>query len=111
MFIFSIITLASIVNYVDPETTGLIGKVLFYVVLFFALSSLFDLILLWLRRKITTSENAFANVRLSFRQGSLLAIFIIGLLIMQSLRVLVWWDGLLLLVGIFITELYFLSRD
>jgi len=109
--LFSIIALIGVINYVNPETAGIIGKILFYVVLFFALSGVLNLFLLWLRRKITTPENAFANVGLSFRQGTLLALFAIGLLIMQSLRVLVWWDGLLLLAGIFLVELYFLSKE
>lgn len=98
-------------KYVDPETTGIMGKILFYLILFFALSGIFNLFLLFLRKRITNGENAFANIGLSFRQGSLLAILAIGLLILQSFRMLVWWDGLLLLAGVFLVELYFLSRD
>jgi len=75
------------------------------------LSGLFNLILLRLRKKITTSENAFAQVGLSFRQSTLLSLLAIGLLVMQSFRVLVWWDGLLFLAGIFLIELYFLSKE
>ncbi|MFA6383609.1 MAG: hypothetical protein WCX17_04280 [Parcubacteria group bacterium] len=109
--LFSIIALVLVVNYVDPEAAGIIGKALFFLILFFALSGLFNLILLWFRRKITHSENAHAQVGLSFRQGLLLSVLATGLLLMQSFRVLVWWDGLLLLAGIFLIELYFLSRD
>ncbi|MFA6974138.1 MAG: hypothetical protein WC238_05385 [Parcubacteria group bacterium] len=109
--LFSILAFAAVIKYVDPEATGVVGKILFYLVLFFALSGLLNLVLLWLRRKITNSENAFANVGLSFRQSALLAILAEGLLVMQSLRVLIWWDGLLLLAGIFLIELYFLSKD
>jgi len=109
--LFSIIGLVLAVLQVDPETSGLIGKVLFYIILFFALSGILNLMLLWLRRNWTTSETAYANVGLSLRQSMLLALLAIGLLIMQSFRVLVWWDGLLLLAGIFLVELYFLSKN
>jgi len=103
--------LVLIVYYIDPNSGGVIGKLLFYLVLFFFSSGLFSLILLWLRRKIISEETAFSNVGLSFRQGILLALLISGLMVMQSFRILVWWDGLLLLAGIFLIELYFLSRN
>ncbi len=59
---------------------------------------------------MTTSETAFYNVGLSFRQGVLLSMLCVGLLILQGLRMLVWWDGLLLVGGVFLIEFYFLSR-
>jgi hypothetical protein len=108
--LFSIGGLAAVVYYVDPGT-GPVGKMLFYFVLFFALSGILNLIFLRLRRRITTSETAPVNVGMSLRQAMILAIFGIGLLILQSFRVLVWWDGLLLLAGVFLVELYFLSKN
>jgi hypothetical protein len=109
--LFSIVALVWVVNYVDPEASGMIGKALFYLILFFAFSGLFNLLLLWFRRKITNNENAYAQVMLSFRQGALLSLLVTGLLLLQGLRVLAWWDGLLLLAGIFLIEFYFLSKD
>lgn len=100
-----------VVKIVDPDAAGLAGKVLFYASAFFFLSGFFNLLLLRLRKKNMNTENASAGIRLSFRQGILLAIFSIGLLILQSFRMLVWWDGLMLLAGIFIVELYFVSKD
>jgi len=75
------------------------------------LSGIFNLFLLRLRKKSVNAEAAHYIIGLSFRQGILLACFAIGLLILQSLRILIWWDGLLLLAGIFIIELYFVSKD
>jgi hypothetical protein len=108
--LFSIAGLAAVVYCVDPEA-GSVGKILFYFILFFAVSGILNLIFLRLRRRITTSETAPVNVGMSLRQAMILAIFAIGLLILQSFRVLVWWDGSLLLAGVFLIELYFLSRD
>jgi hypothetical protein len=100
-----------VVRLVDYDSSGLAGKMLFFGSLFFALSGFFNLLLLWLRKNQVDAENAFSSVGLSFRQGILLALFAVGLLILQSFRILIWWDGLLLLAGIFLIELYFVSRD
>ena len=56
-------------------------------------------------------ESTAVNIGLSFRQGFLLAVLALGVLILQGMRLLVWWDGLLLVVGIFLVELYFLSKE
>ena len=109
--LFSFIALGLVVNFIDPERSGLTGKILFYLILFFALSGFFNLLLLWLRKKTLGTGAVALNVGLSFRQGILLSIFVAGILGLQSFRVLIWWDGLLLLAGIFLVELYFLSRN
>ena len=109
--LFSIGALVSVVFFVDPEANGTAGKLLFYLVLFLVLSALFNLMLLRFRKNMTNQETAGLNIYLSFRQGMLLALLAVGLLILQSFRMLVWWDGLLLLAGIFLIELYFLSKN
>ena len=108
--LFSIIALGLAVNYVDPESSGVPGKALFFLILFFALSGIFNLILLRLRKKITTTENAFDNINLSFRQGILLAVFFTGILVLQGQKILIWWSALLLLAGVFLIELFFITR-
>jgi hypothetical protein len=109
--LFSFIALGLTINYIDPEKSGIAGQVIFYLISFFLLSSLINLLLLWIRKRALGSEAVALNVGLSLRQGMLIALFVIGLLILQSMRVLIWWDGLLLLAGVFIVELYFLSRS
>ncbi len=94
---------------VDPQKSGIVGQLLFYLSLFFFFSSISILFFTWLRRKPVEEELALAYLGLSFRQGILLALLVIILLIMQSFRVLTWWDGLLVVVAIFLAELYFLS--
>jgi hypothetical protein len=106
----SLAALAVVVFCVDPDTSGTIGKSIFYFVLFFAFSGILNLFLIFSRRKIMGGETALATIGLSFRQSILLSLLVVGLMIFQSFRILVWWDGLLLAAGIFIIELYFLSR-
>ncbi len=109
--LISLSALALVVYYIDPEKSGLAGVIIFYTVLFFVLSGIFNLLLVGVRKMTLGREAAYADLSLSFRQGILLAILAIGLLILQSLGMLVWWDGLLVVAGIFLIELYFLSKS
>ena len=108
--LISLIAFYLVAENVDPAKSGIAGKALFYLVLFFFLSGIFNLLLLGTRRIFLGNEVIFHGISLSLRQGILLAILATALLILQSYRALIWWDGLLVLAGIFLTELYFLSR-
>ena len=108
--VLSIAAWLTVVYNINPEKAGIVGQILFYLSLFLALAGVFILLITWLRRKILGSDWAFAHLGMSFRQGILLSALANALLIFQSLGILTWWDGLLLAAGIFIIELYFLSR-
>lgn len=108
--LISLSALALVIYLVDPES-GFLAIGLFYVILFFALSGVFNTVLLGLRRIFLGQERSLESVSLSFRQGILLSLLVIVLLILQSLRLLFWWDGLLVVLGIFLIELYFLSKS
>ena len=100
----------AVVILIDPQDSGIFGQVVFYLSLFIALSGIFILFLTWLRRVAISEETPFIYIGMSFRQGMLLAILTIILLILQNFRVLTWWDGLLTTAAVFLVELYFLSR-
>lgn len=107
----SLAGLGFVIFYVNPEKSGVIGKIIFYLVLFFSLSGLINLFFIFTRRKILGNETALATIGLSFRQAVLLSLLTISLLVLQGVRALVWWDGLLVVAGVFLVELYFLSRN
>lgn len=109
--LFSFAALLGVIISIDPEKSGLAGKAVFFAILLFFLSGFFNLFLLWLRKKMLGKESTAVNIGLSFRQGLLLAVLTLGILILQGLRILVWWDGLLLVAGVFLLELYFLSKE
>lgn len=113
MRIGAILTLAAwllVVYNIDPEKSGVAGKLLFYGSLLFFLSAAFILLFTWLRRKASSGEIIFSHLSASFRQGILLSLLAIIILLLQSARVLIWWDGLLVVAGMFLIELYFLNR-
>jgi len=97
--------------YIDPEKSGVAGLALFYASAFLFLAGLAILFFTWLRRKLVEkNEDVLIYVGMSFRQGILTALLIIGLLIFQQYRMLTWWDGALTVAGVFLIELYFLTR-
>lgn len=96
---------------IDPEKSGVFGIGLFYLSTLFLLSSTFVLMLTWIWRRFQGSEDLMmAYVGVSLRQGTLLSILVILLLIFQQYRVLTWWDSALSVAGIFLVELFFLTR-
>ena len=102
--------LVFIVIKIEPERSVWV-KVYFYLAFFLFSSALFNLFLLGLRRRVMRGELVGENIVLSLRQGILLSLLATGLLALQGFRMLLWWDGLLMVAGIFLIELYFLSNQ
>lgn len=102
--------LALVVYRINPEKDGIPGQTLFYISLFFFITGIATLFLFWLRRTFSRNEVVYANVGISFRQGVFVALTVLALLILQSFRILVWWDGGIVLAGVLLIELWFLSR-
>jgi len=109
--VLSIAALGAVIYFIDPESSTWVVLALFYLAIFFSLSGIFNLILLSLRRKLLGEEVAAESVGLSFRQGVLLSAIAVGILVLQGLRMLVWWDALMVAAGFFLVELCFLSRE
>lgn len=102
---------ALVIKQIDPEKTGTVGQLLFFISMLLSFSGLFILFFTWLRKKsLGDGGNGFSLVGISFRQGILMAILVCLLLFFQQNRILVWWDGALLVAGILLVELYFLVR-
>ncbi len=108
--VLSLVAWGFVVFFIDPQKSGIPGRFIFYLCFFLVLSGMFILLLTWLKKKSKKEEVALAEVGISFREGILLALLVIILFILQSFRVLVWWDGLLAVAGIFLIELYFLTK-
>ncbi|PIU09024.1 MAG: hypothetical protein COZ85_00235 [Candidatus Moranbacteria bacterium CG_4_8_14_3_um_filter_34_16] len=103
--------LGAVVFFIDPDSSGFLGMFLFYSTFFFVFSGIFNLFLLFWRKKFLDEKSLANSVGLNFRQGILLAILFLGILIFQGLRILIWWDVLFLIAGVFLLEFFFLSRE
>ncbi len=94
------ICLAAILVYFNPVSSNWLIFVLFYLTLFISSLSFFALIGWFVRRISRRSKNqAIQQLEISFRQGMLLALLLVIVLILQGQRILFWWD-LFLLVGL-----------
>lgn len=103
---------ALIVIYIDPNETNLIGFSLFYLSLFFCLTGLLALIGFYARKKIFMKNEAeFSKIEITFRQGFFLSLIFVGILFLQSFRMLYWWNALIFVAVIIFLELYFLGKN
>ena len=105
-----VITMFSPFKGQNPSERNFLSIVLFYLSLCVFLTGLFSLFLFWLRNKTSSDELTQVHMGVSFRQGLFLSIILIVILILQSFRVLTWWDGLLAVGAVLMMELYFLAR-
>lgn len=91
------------------QTTLALG--LFYSSLFIALTGTFALFFYFLRTWANKKEVYNMHLNTSLRQGGLISAMVVTGLGFQRLRVLTWWDGILLLAIVLLIEFYFSSRD
>lgn len=83
--------------------------------LFFAVITIFvwtsvSLIAFYLKKKITNNELIYVNIKSSIRQGLFSGLLVLGTLSLAAIRILTWWDVLLLAFSIILLELYFKSE-
>lgn len=101
---------ALIVLNIDPSSNNLLGLVLFYLSLFFALSGLFSFIGFWARRKIIVNKAEFSQVGISFREGVLLSFMFVGMLFLQSMSLLNTFNAAAFIIAVCLTEFYIMSK-
>src|SRR6185436_14939849 len=99
-----------IVLRLDPFASTNIALVLFFISLFFALASFITVIGYYLRVVFNKNEIYYSHLLVSLREGILFALFVCLALGFQIMRVLTWWNLLLLFFAVFLLEVYFISR-
>ncbi len=100
---------AIVVNTVDPETTNNVGFALFYVSLFLALTGTSAIIGFFIRFIALRKQLVFRQVIIAFRQSFLFSGVVVGSLFLQSLRMLTWYNALLLILAVTIFEFFLIS--
>lgn len=102
---------ALVINKLSPFASPELALSLFYISLFIALVGTLTLIIYYLRAWLNKGEIYNAHLNVSLRQAILLSGMICTGIAFQRLKVLTWWDGLLLLAIVLMIEFYFMSRD
>lgn len=100
-----------VINKMSPYVSPAPALVLFYTSLFIALTATFALLGYYLRVWLNKHEVYFQHLSISLRQGVFLSIIMCTGLIFQRLRVLTWWDGLLLVLVMILMEFYFMAKE
>jgi len=88
----------------------MVTVILYLVSVFFFVMGVASIIGFVIRRWWNHNEVLFENVKISLRQGFLIAGFVDALLIMRAFRVLNWIDGIILAITFILIEMYFKTR-
>lgn len=100
-----------VIEKLDPFASTGLSLALFFISLFFALTSTFTIVGFYLRVWFNKNEIYYDHINVSLRQGILLAMITLGCLLFQLLSVLTWWSGLLLIGAVTMIEFYLVAKD
>ena len=100
---------AVVINIVDPNTTNKVGFALFYVSLFLSLVGTSAIVGFLFRFIALRKELVFRQVIIVFRQSFLFSTVVIVALILQSLRMLTWYNAFFLIVALTVMEFFLIS--
>jgi hypothetical protein len=113
LFVASVLCWAAfllIVNAVSPDEAGIFGFSALVASFFFGLVGVTTLIGFFVRKRTSNNASHFGSISSAFRQGVLFSLVVMGLIGLQSLKLLTWWSGGLLAVAVFLFEFYFRGR-
>lgn len=106
----SFAALCAVIFLTDPIDIGYIAFILFYITFFLTMSGMSIVLLTWIWQHMAKEVVTLGEVGMAVRQGILLGFLMSVLIGMQQMRVLLWWDALIVVVAVFLIELYFLTR-
>ncbi|OGD67986.1 hypothetical protein A3F08_03560 [Candidatus Berkelbacteria bacterium RIFCSPHIGHO2_12_FULL_36_9] len=95
---------------VDPFRSDLITIGAYFGSLYLCLLCLFALIGYYTRVQLTNREVIYSHFSVSLRQSALISLSIVLILIMQTMRVLNWWVAGIIILIVFMMEMFFRVR-
>ena len=103
--ILAAFSLATLVNFTEPESASKLTFAFFYVSLFLFSLGIFSLLGLFIRQKIGTGLY-LTNFKHSFRQALSVSVFITSSFILQSFGLLFWWVALSIILFLVFIEIF-----
>ena len=103
------IALGAVIYFFDPNAGGVFALIFFYASLFLALIGTFSLLGLFLKMFFTHDKLIFKKVITSFRQGIWFSLLFVVSLILWRANLFLWQNILLLIFGLTLLELFFMS--
>lgn len=113
IFIVSLVSIGTwlmiLFNY-NPYKSDIVTIIAFYTSLLLWVTGIFSLIGSYIRTKTINHDLIQSDLFAVFRQSLFISLAFVGILIMQTLKVLTWWDGILLVLAILLLELFFRTK-
>lgn len=109
--IVSFLSLFLVLSRLDPFQDQLLALPLFFISLFFASSTLLSLLGYVIRIAFYRDELLLNHFNVSLRQGIILGFCLCGMMGLQAMRTLSWWNGPVLVVLALLVELYFVAKE
>lgn len=94
----------------DPTYADILTWMAFFAALFIWLSGFLTFIIFYIKVNFYNHEIIYSLLPATARQSSEIALVVVGLMILQTLKVLGWWEGGLFILVIFLIELFFQSK-
>lgn len=108
--LLSLIGWAIVLTSIDPLTAGIFGFSLFYLSAFLSTVGLLAIFGLLLRIYVIRRKMMLAKqVAISTRQAVLLSAVAVGAMMLQSSRILTWWNSFFLIGGLTLIEFFVIS--
>jgi hypothetical protein len=109
--IVSFLSMYLILSRLDPLQDETLALPLFFISLFFASSCLLSLVGYLIRIAFYRDELLLNHFNVSLRQGIILGFCLCGMMGLQVMRTLTWWNGPILVIIALMIELYFVAKD
>jgi hypothetical protein len=103
--LFALFAFLGVIIALDPKETG--GGILFFISLLVFLTGLLTLLVTGMYRKALGDAGAAHNLGSAFRQALLISLYALGIVFFRYAGILLWWDALLFLAVILLTEFSF----
>ncbi len=103
--IFSIVVLLILTKTAPGENNFLVFTLI--ISAFFSIFFLFSIVSYLLRRKASNNEAIFRNRKISMRQGLLVGLLAVSVLLLGWFDLLVWWDVAIIAVSLIALDIYF----
>ena len=109
----ALISFLAILWFSSPEGGSVAVLILLFLSLFLALCGFFSLVSFYFRRRRAKGqEELLLNfLGISFREGTLLSLLLIGFLLMKIFDTFYWWTALIFLIIVVAIELAFLYQE
>ena len=95
--------------FINPQTTGNFGFILFYLSLYFALSGSLALLGFFCRYLFTKHLPEFERAQAAFRQALFFGLVIVSALFLQANALLTWLNAILLVALLTMVEFLIIS--